>query len=225
VTVDWNRRQTDRWLHYVGKNCSSYELAVIPDYKQYPDCRGAGKIRCFAEKFATDKIIYIDTDTIINEDLFILFDMMSKNDHAIGFSYPDRKNRDFKQRKTPKSHQDALALNKKMSLDEVHWYPTGIIILNGFPPAQLYAGLTRLMASFEIHDYFKGDDHRDEYAFSYFIDCWFRDTKDELWFIPPRNSRHHPLQKEVVRQNRSPDDYSLSQRRYPETTRDGGVYT
>jgi alpha-N-acetylglucosamine transferase len=169
VSVDWKPEQTKLWLHYVEKNCPEAHVTLIPDEKPIPWCWSSGKINCFKQKFQTDKIIYLDTDTIVTEDLGFIFSNMG---HAwLGLSskipiYP------FNKRK------DVVEKLKHLGKPPTH-YSTGMIVLNGISGTQVaqFVQLWEEMLS-ELKPYIKGNRYADEISMSYVA------TLAQVWDIP-----------------------------------------
>ena len=76
ITVDWNPEQTRIWRYWVNKHCPTAKVYTIQDTKPVPWCWSGGKINCFLYGFETDRVMYMDTDTIVTRDLEPLFEMM-----------------------------------------------------------------------------------------------------------------------------------------------------
>lgn len=81
VTCDWEPNQTKMWLHYVEKNCPTAQVITVPDTKPVPHCWSGGKLNCFCSETVDkmdhpDRVIYMDTDTVVLKDPEPVFDMM-----------------------------------------------------------------------------------------------------------------------------------------------------
>lgn len=78
TSVDWNHPQTKVWKYHAEKHCRNAEIVLIPDTKPLPWCWSGGKLACFNQGLNTDRLIYMDTDTIVTHDLEPIFDMMKE---------------------------------------------------------------------------------------------------------------------------------------------------
>ena len=158
TSVDWNPEQTKLWLHYVKKNCPEAYVTLIPDEKPVPWCWSGGKLNCFRQKFETDKIIYIDTDTIVTEDLGFIFANMG--DNWLGLSskiplIPFNKRPDMKKKL---AHLGKLPIH----------YSSGMVSLNGISGAQAeqFTGLWEEIMT-ELKKIIGKEHYMDEIALSY----------------------------------------------------------
>ena len=85
ISCSWHYQQTKVWLHHVRKHCPDAAIHLIPDSKPVPWCWSGGKLDCFSyDKFKTNRVIYMDTDTIVTKDLDFVFDDME--DRKVGLS-------------------------------------------------------------------------------------------------------------------------------------------
>jgi hypothetical protein len=84
VTVDWNKDQTALWRRHVERVCQDYNLIIIPEKRRFPSCWSSPKLYCLVEEFQTDRVVYMDTDTIVTRDLGELFRAMG--DAELGLS-------------------------------------------------------------------------------------------------------------------------------------------
>lgn len=158
VSVDWKPEQTKLWLHYIEKNCPEAHVTLIPDEKPIPWCWSGGKINCFKQKFQTDKIIYLDTDTVVTEDLGFIFSNMDKTWLGLSSKIPIRP---FNKR------ADLMAKLRHLGKAPVH-YSSGMVVLNGISGGQLtqFAGLWEEMCN-ELRASIGKGAYMDEIALSY----------------------------------------------------------
>ena len=157
VSVDWKPEQTKLWLHHVKKNCPDAEIVLIKDEKPIPWNWASGKINCFKQKFATDRIIYMDTDTIVTRDLGFIFDNMGEATVGATSAIPIHP---FNKRR------DIIKALKPLGPLPTH-FSTGLIALQAKnPPA--FASLWQDMYPV-IRKHLPGDHYMNEITFSYLV--------------------------------------------------------
>ena len=153
ISVDWDHKQTEIWLHYVEKNCPEAHVTLIPDSRPIPWSWSGGKLDCFKQDFKTDKIIYMDTDTIVTKDLYHVFEDMG--DCTIGLS----------DEITPKPYHISNAQAKKgiaemWRLLSPHFPPehfsSGMIVVRGDYAPRLYERWMAMMIYPPFLELFKG---------------------------------------------------------------------
>lgn len=147
TTVDWNEEQTERWLKFVNKNCPTANVVLVPDTKPIHWSWSAGKLNCFNQLHkAPDRIIYMDTDTLVFEDMEYIFEVMDGNVGAPLFHwYLNGCKKNGPQ--FAKSKEIEIRVGAKPN-SFMHWN-TGMIILNGYDPFRLYANW---MLAFRFHE-------------------------------------------------------------------------
>lgn len=80
VTINHSESETKIWLHYIRKNCPGANVILLNDTKPFPRYRCSGKMGFLAhDKYKTQHIIYLDTDTVVFKDLGFVFDEMNDN--------------------------------------------------------------------------------------------------------------------------------------------------
>lgn len=157
ITVDWNPEQTRMWRHYVEKNCPTANVITIPDDRAWYFCWSSAKLNCFRYPFEHPaRVIYMDTDTVVSKDLEYLFDKVGDNffgltirHHATHLLY-------------------GIANILKIPRKECVYLSTGLIVLNGYPPARLYSGWYGLGLHPEIKR-FMSNKTFDEKVFTFWV--------------------------------------------------------
>ena len=176
ISVDWNPGQTDLWLHYVKKNCPEAYVTLIPDEKPIPRNWASGKINCFEQDFETEKVIYMDTDTIVTRDLGFVFKELGSR--LVGAATAPSI-RPFHERKHVVDALRPLALNLGMKGLPGH-YNSGFIVTNmpkeGLP---LFAAAWKHMYT-TVGKYLKDDHYMNEITLSFLLE-----SSLDPWDIPP----------------------------------------
>lgn len=176
ITVNWKPAQTRIWRYWAEKHCPTANIRTIPDRKPVPWCWSGGKIACFAEKFETDRIIYMDTDIIVTHDLEEIWDMMGESSVGVSLDIPAQK---FHTR-------FAKQINDLASQIGYNWPPhamsSGFIALKGYSPHWLYQGWLGMMEWGEFHARFRRQQLEEEFALALWLS---HDVKQEdVWNIP-----------------------------------------
>ena len=176
VTVDWNKKQTRVWRHWVNKYCPTAKIRTIPDTKPIPWCWSGGKISCFNYWFETDRIIYLDTDTIVTHDLEPLFDMMGDCKFAASSKIP-------LYRLEERNKREIMELEGQIEFKHppIGW-SSGMLMLKGYDPERLYDGWKGMMEWPLYPSRFRGHQLSDEFAMAFFMAHEFE--RDEIWDIP-----------------------------------------
>lgn len=90
ITVDWSPPQTKIWKHWIKLNCPNAFVHTIPDTKPIHYNWASGKLNCFRyPDFKTDKVLYLDTDTIVTKDPVHVFDDMGSSIIALSNNLTD----------------------------------------------------------------------------------------------------------------------------------------
>lgn len=171
VTCDWNPTQTKMWLHYVEKNCPNAQILLIPDIKPVPFCWSSGKLGCFFQDTMDrmhhrNKLIYLDTDTIVLRDLYPLFEKMGDCFIGSGLSIvPDSLIKAMK-----KNHPGYLHLS------------SGMLLFNDMRLSILSREWMRLMFSEKIIKEYKWHSLYEEYCLSLAVENI--GLKKYVWDIP-----------------------------------------
>jgi hypothetical protein len=178
VTCDWNAEQTRIWRHYVEKNCPDANIVTVPDEKPVPWCWSGGKLNCFRDPslFRTDRIIYLDTDTIVTEDLGFVFKEMGRA--KIGLSHKIEVLK-IHIRKKDKVRALAGCFAARSPLEHPS---SGMIILKGTSPRDLYDGWFGVMEYRPFVRQFKGFPLADEASLMFWVSSYF--LPHEVWDIP-----------------------------------------
>jgi alpha-N-acetylglucosamine transferase len=79
VTVNWNQPQTTLWMRHVEKHCPEANIIFVSEGDLKKLCWSCPKIGSLLADFKhPNRVIYMDTDTIVMADLEELFDLMPK---------------------------------------------------------------------------------------------------------------------------------------------------
>ena len=176
ISCDWNKEQTVLWMRWIIKNCPTANIYTIPDTTPVPGCWSCGKLNCFTHEFETDRIMYMDTDTIVTRDLEPLWDEMGDCKFAASSKIP------LFRLETGKRKQINDA-RKQMNFkhDPIGW-SSGMLMLKGYDPKRLYEGWIKIMRSPDFQRGFGRNQLTEEFALSLFMACEFE--KEEIWDIP-----------------------------------------
>lgn len=185
ISVDWNPGQTKIWKYWIEKHCPNAIIHTIPDTKPIPWCWSGGKLNCFCyDGFETDRIIYLDTDTIVTENLEPLLDreekvMLSNIQTIQGKPF----NRVLSSTRNRQNRVDFSDLYKhfRFKYDPVH-FSSGMIVLNGCSSMEFY-DTWKAVFEFEPYEkYFKGYWLADEVSLSL---CVALDYEwDDIYLLP-----------------------------------------
>jgi hypothetical protein len=172
VSVDWNPQQTKLWRYHIGKTCPTANVITIPDNKPIPWNWSSGKIDCFGCDFRfPERVIYLDTDTIVQEDLEPLFDRMGEAEIGISSHItPERL-----QLPKDENAEQAFGLSERPT-----HYSSGFVVLKGWEPKMLQEGWFAASYLPALQRY-KRSRLFEEYVFSYFVAY----TGKRVWEMGP----------------------------------------
>jgi len=88
ITVDWFPEQTAMWKHYIEKNSPRANIITIPQDPPVKWSKFSCKMRVLQyEDFKhQDRIMYMDTDCLVLEELEPLFEFMELHNYELGAS-------------------------------------------------------------------------------------------------------------------------------------------
>lgn len=186
TSVNWFPEQTELWLYHVKKNCPQAYVTLSPDFEPIKDAWSSGKFTCLLSERQSPNLIYIDTDTIVFEDLAFIFDMMGN--HKIGMI-----------NKTEQRNAYLISVKKGCSLSEKAAKRLGLnkVPCNRAGGMMVFKNFDNMVGFCEgwynMHFNpailaFKKNKKRwcswQEIALSYWTAVWQRDTGNQVWDIP-----------------------------------------
>lgn len=183
VTVDWHPEQTKIWKHYVHKNCPDAAISLVKDTKPLHKITCGMKPKALLyPKFKTGKVVYLDTDTIVTEDLGHLFQEMGDKLFGVTFGFNSS---GFTKSKRPKALSDMGWAEKAFKPNnKVRHYFNGMMLFNGFGVrAEKFAlDWFNALESFQDNDRFLEERINDEIAMAYVVHRHY--PPETIWEIP-----------------------------------------
>jgi hypothetical protein len=174
ISVDWNSPQTEFWLHYLKKNCPTANIILIDDAKPMNWNWSSGKINCFKYDFPhPERVIYMDTDTIVTRDLEPLFEMYPASlagSLFIPMMSPLHPRSRYGQKEDIAQCTRAFGLQKNPR----HW-STGFLMLQNYPLMRLYEEWLAGMDFSKLKVAFKRCRVYEELVFSYVVERMARE--------------------------------------------------
>jgi len=178
ISVNWNEEQARVWLHWVKRHCPTAAVHLVKDTKPVPWCWSSGKLNCFKyDDFQTDRIIYLDTDTIVTKDLEFVFDEMG--DCCVGLSSDIEI---YKFHKVMRKQVESFS-----AFYDYNWPPkawsSGMMVLKGMDPMELHEGWMHTMLFPPFRKIFPRHQLLDEIALGLWLTNWLP-KEDMIWDIP-----------------------------------------
>ena len=174
ITVRWKEDQYKVWRHWVDKTCPTASVHWIPDTKPFPWCWSGGKVPCLDYGFETNRVIYMDTDTIVTHDLEPVFEIMGNFRVGVSYGLP----KDKMQSRYAK--QIELVRNVAPYKFRPKSVSSGMIVTT--EPSILHEAWSGMMGFPLIKQLFNKDHLYDEHVLSLAI-SWLYE-KAEVWDMP-----------------------------------------
>ena len=186
-TVDWNPEQTKVWLHNIEKYCNNYELRMCCDDRPIKGSWDSPKLNCLEDKFNTDKVIYMDTDTIVTRDLYEMFEV--QGERTLGASLCLGSVKRLNLICGGRDNNNALAKHFGIGGSAFH-VPSGLLVFNGIDTQDFY---DKWMSAYrDIEKNFTNISGKadvnwcSEVPLSFIVSKMYLPNMDDLWAIPTK---------------------------------------
>jgi hypothetical protein len=164
---------------------------MIPDLKPFPKSWSGGKVSCFAQDFETERIIYVDTDTIITKDLEPIFDYMDQEGYDIGLSLRIGGQGRWVYLAGSMSVVRRIAAELRLN-NHIRQTPTGVMFLNGLDPKRMYEEWCEMYRYLEkAHPYLTRGKWSNEVPFAFWLAARYQGNMEKVWDLP--HKVHHQL--------------------------------
>jgi len=203
ISVDWNRAQTAMWAESIAKhNNRKYSIYTIPDTSLVPGIPGWMKINCFRYPFETDRVLYMDTDTLVTGDLWKIFEEMDNGGHTAGFTaipgtlgtkhgFKLLGREDDGRYVSEKSSYGKMsrywpAFCNDIGLDpcELSYWTSGVIAFNKYPIMHFYHKAMEMKRLVKEKGYWPDEVFQEEIVLSAYVHKFILPKDGAIWRIP-----------------------------------------
>ena len=189
VTIDWNPKQTALWRYHVEKHCPGANIILLPQQPKLRElCWSCPKIAAlWITPQNPGRFLYMDTDTIVFDDLEVLFDLMPEERHLGVTRYstfpscPRRNEGDFPKRGSYKLKYERHLEKFGLQEGQYRHYSTGMIVGRNFAMEQLADDWLDASRFFREEQVYKKHKLFEELSFSFLLSSFYSEL---VWEMP-----------------------------------------